>query len=428
MTIKLNRVTKKVKFQDLDLKLIMDKNHEWLISMRTLMNVYKEDFYSLKNFYENNRDDFEEDEHYIRIEDDSINKIRTLWTKKGAIQFADLLGSDRAEEFKTWAENLKIDEDDISEENNLLEIQDDNQDDATSIKNQLATIMVDNADNQVKDGFQDELVKFTNKETGASVRTIIDENGNPLFCLKDLCDALELTASHVRERLSPDVVSNDVRYESGQGRNMTFVNEDGMYDVILDSRKPEAKRFRKWITSEVLPSIRKTGSYSSKQHLQLPSFLPKDEIGWIEYALTSKKEEKRLLAENNQLNIIIDEQKETIEELTPAAEKYKKYIDSDGLMLIRTIATAMELKYFNEEQNKYINLGQNRLFKFLKDADELCNDNTPRNKPNYEKYYKIKKQRIEKTGKSITTTYITPQGADHIESLLHKRKDLITLK
>lgn len=59
----------------------------------------------------------------------------------------------------------------------------------------------------------------------------------------------------------------------GRKQQANFVNEDGLYDVILDSRKPQAKAFRKWVTSEVLPSIRKTGSYSSKQLSQAEMFL-----------------------------------------------------------------------------------------------------------------------------------------------------------
>lgn len=84
----------------------------------------------------------------------------------------------------------------------------------------------------------------------------------PLFCLADVCNALGLQQGHVRERLDGGVVSTEPIVDSlGRTQLANFVNEDGLYDVILDSRKSEAKRFRKWITSEVLPSIRKTGSY-----------------------------------------------------------------------------------------------------------------------------------------------------------------------
>jgi prophage antirepressor-like protein len=89
---------------------------------------------------------------------------------------------------------------------------------------------------------------------------------NPMFCLTDVCKALGLEAKHVMERLDDGVVSTDIIIDRlGRNQNANFVNEDGLYDVILDSRKPEAKAFRKWVTSEVLPSIRKTGSYSVEQ-------------------------------------------------------------------------------------------------------------------------------------------------------------------
>lgn len=94
--------------------------------------------------------------------------------------------------------------------------------------------------------------------------TIIEKGGEPVFLLKDVCDILGIgNHRHVKTRLDKDVVSNYPLKTSGGTQQATFVNEDGLYDVILDSRKPEAKKFRKWITSEVLPSIRKTGSYST---------------------------------------------------------------------------------------------------------------------------------------------------------------------
>lgn len=87
----------------------------------------------------------------------------------------------------------------------------------------------------------------------------------PWFCLIDVCTALDLKASDVRQRLGDGVVSTHPIVDSlGRTQQANFVNEDGLYDTILDSRKPEAKIFRKWITSEVLPSIRKTGQYAVK--------------------------------------------------------------------------------------------------------------------------------------------------------------------
>ena len=107
-----------------------------------------------------------------------------------------------------------------------------------------------------------EIKVFDNSQFG-KVRTA-GTSENPLFCLPDVFKALGLNASHVRERLEDGVVSTDTITDNlGRAQVANFVNEDGLYDVILDSRKPEAKVFRKWVTSEVLPSIRKTGQYST---------------------------------------------------------------------------------------------------------------------------------------------------------------------
>ncbi len=86
---------------------------------------------------------------------------------------------------------------------------------------------------------------------------------NPTFCLVDICNVLELTnTSQVRARLDNGVISNEVITDKlNRPQRAVFINEDGLYDVILDSRKPEARMFRKWVTSEVLPAIRKDGGY-----------------------------------------------------------------------------------------------------------------------------------------------------------------------
>ena len=102
---------------------------------------------------------------------------------------------------------------------------------------------------------------FKNKEFGA-IRTMKDERGEPLFCLRDVCEVLELRTQKVVQRLEDDVLSKYPIVDSlGRTQQATFVNEDGLYDTILESRKPHAKKFRKWVTSEVLPSIRKQGGY-----------------------------------------------------------------------------------------------------------------------------------------------------------------------
>ena len=106
---------------------------------------------------------------------------------------------------------------------------------------------------------------FENSEFG-NIRVFIDEINEPWFCLSDICKSLDLTPKGVNQRLSDEVVSNyPIIDRLGRTQNALFVNEDGLYDVIFESRKPEARSFRKWVTSKVLPSIRKTGKYSIKE-------------------------------------------------------------------------------------------------------------------------------------------------------------------
>lgn len=92
------------------------------------------------------------------------------------------------------------------------------------------------------------------------VRTII-KDGEPWFCLVDVCRVLDLSNPRsVAERLYAD---ERRKFDLPRQGETWFINESGLYNVILRSDKPEAKPFRKWVTSEVLPSIRKTGTYST---------------------------------------------------------------------------------------------------------------------------------------------------------------------
>ena len=94
---------------------------------------------------------------------------------------------------------------------------------------------------------------------GNNIRVTTTEDGEPLFVLKDICDALEIGNSReVARRLDEDCVSQaDVIDNLGRTRQTSVVTEAGLYEVIIRSDKPEAVQFRRWVTSEVLPSIRK---------------------------------------------------------------------------------------------------------------------------------------------------------------------------
>lgn len=106
---------------------------------------------------------------------------------------------------------------------------------------------------------------FTFNPSNAPIRVQVI-NQEPWFVAKDVCDALGLTdTGKTVERLDDDEKLTRIVFVSGQGRQMWHVNESGLYNLIFQSRKPEAKAFRKWVTSEVLPSIRRTGSYTLPQ-------------------------------------------------------------------------------------------------------------------------------------------------------------------
>lgn len=117
-----------------------------------------------------------------------------------------------------------------------------------------------------------DMMIFNNPEFG-EVRAQ-EINGEPWFVLKDVCDVLGIArASTAADRLDDDEVGKtDIVDEAGRRQEMYIVNESGLYTTIIRSAKPEAKAFRKWITGEVLPSIRKTGGYQIYQapEMELP--------------------------------------------------------------------------------------------------------------------------------------------------------------
>lgn len=189
---------------------------------------------------------------------------------------------------------------------------------------------------------------------GIQVRTV-SINDEPWFVLKDLCEVLELSNHRmVKDRLSDDVSSTySILDALGRPQDTTVINEDGLYDVILESRKPEAKGFRKWVTSEVLPSIRKTGNYSMAP--QLPQNYKEALV-----ALLSKVEEN----EHLQLKI------ETDKPLVLFAESLQVSQDS---ILIGELAKVLK-------QNG-IDMGQNRLFRTLRDEGYLIKSGEQYNMP-----------------------------------------------
>lgn len=150
---------------------------------------------------------------------------------------------------------------------------------------------------------------------------------DPLFCLSDVCSVLGLRQGDVKQRLDKGVVSTQPLETAGGIQQANFVNEDGLYDVILDSRKPQAKAFRKWVTSEVLPAIRKTGGYLATKQDDTPEEIMARALT-IAQATLAKREErlKQLEAQAEQQKATIEIQTEEIKKAAPKVNYYDNHL------------------------------------------------------------------------------------------------------
>lgn len=191
---------------------------------------------------------------------------------------------------------------------------------------------------------------------GNDVRTI-NKDGEPWFVLNDVVQVLGLTnARMVKERLHDDVSGTYAIPDAlGRPQETTVINEDGLYDTILESRKPEARAFRKWITSEVIPSIRKTGSYSIQQQL------PQTMIEAVESYLIEMKKNVQLESERLYLANIIETDK-------PKVQFAETCMTSDSSILVREVAKLAS--------KQGVMIGEKRLFQRLRDWGMILQSRT----------------------------------------------------
>lgn len=138
-----------------------------------------------------------------------------------------------------------------------------------------------------------ELKVFTN-ETFGQVRTVVKGN-EPWFVAADVCRALEIgNVSMALSRLDDDEKGISLTDTLGGKQEMTIVNEPGLYSLVLGSRKPEAREFKRWITHEVIPSIRKYGMYATDELLANPDFA----IQVFQELKAEREAKKALMAQN----------------------------------------------------------------------------------------------------------------------------------
>lgn len=195
----------------------------------------------------------------------------------------------------------------------------------------------------------EDLQIFQNSEFGA-IRTITVDD-EPMFCLADVCKALELSNSRVvSARLDDD---ERRKLELPRQGETWFITESGLYAVILRSDKPNAKKFRKWVTSEVLPSIRKNGGYiDGQEHLSDEELMA-----------------KALVVANNK----IAERDRVIQRMKP------KEVFADAVATSKTSILVGDLAKLIC-QNGY-QIGQKRLFEWLRSNGYLIKSGSSRNMP-----------------------------------------------
>jgi anti-repressor protein len=225
---------------------------------------------------------------------------------------------------------------------------------------------------------------------GENVR-IIDQNGEPWWILKDVCDALTIgNITELTKRLDEDEFSQTEVIDSiGRKQNTIIVNESGLYNVILRSDKPDAKRFSKWVRSEVLPTIRKTGSYALPKGAELVA------LGLIEAT--------KMIAEKDA----------KIAEDAPKVEFYDQVVDSDGALSMREAAAILNMPGW----------GRNTIFEFLRDKGIVDEDNVPYRSYQDKEYFRVILNKwTDAHGETHTgkTTLVYPKGVDYIRKLLKK--------
>ena len=192
-----------------------------------------------------------------------------------------------------------------------------------------------------------------------AVRTI-QKDGESWFVLKDVCQVLNLSDTNkTAERLDADELTRIKFVSGGQGREMYCINESGLYNVILRSDKPEAKSFRKWVTSEVLPAIRKHGMYATPDTVEKMLADPDTAIK----LLTTLKEERaaRLALESK------------------VAEDEPKVIFANAVATSHTSILVGDLAKLIKQNG--VDIGQNRLFDWLRNNGWLIKGGASKNMP-----------------------------------------------
>ena len=242
-----------------------------------------------------------------------------------------------------------------------------------------------------------EIETFKNSEFG-EVRTLLDENNEAWFVGKDVAKILEYSnsrkalADHVDEEDKRDGVT--IRDTIGRNQQPTLINESGLYSLILSSKMPKAKEFKHWVTSEVLPAIRKTGGYIADQENMSDSELMAKalEVAHKTLALRNKRIEE------------LDKENKAMKPKVVFADAVEA---SDTSILVGELA-----KLISQKKNKKI--GQNKLFEWLRENGYLMKKGSWKNMPTQRSVdmgiIEIKERTITSADGSARTPKITGKG------------------
>jgi len=237
---------------------------------------------------------------------------------------------------------------------------------------------------------------FNNKEFG-KIRTVIVDN-EIYFIGSDVAKGLgyKNTRDAIRRHVDKEDKAEVAFHDGRQNRVAVGINESGLYSLILSSELPNAKGFKRWVTSEILPSIRKHGAYLTDEKIEEVLMNP-DTIIKLATQLKEEREEKKLLqqqAEENKPKVLFAEAVE----------------DSEDVILVKEMATILTQRGFN--------IGQNQLFEYLRKNEYLCKRkgdmwNAPTKK--YEHLFKLTKRIIQNSKGSMVknTPKVTGKGQLH---------------
>ena len=241
-------------------------------------------------------------------------------------------------------------------------------------------------------------IEIFKNESFGEVR-VAGTSEQPLFCLADICRVLDLQVTPTKNRLKQDGVTLIKVIDSlGREQEATFVSEQNLYKVIMRSDKPQAEPFQDWVCGEVLPSIRKTGSYSVQQHYEIPQT-------FSEALMLAAKQAQQIEEQQKQ----IEAKDEQIRQDAPRVLFSKAVETAKRSCLVAELAKIL--------QQNGVNIGQSRLFEWLRKNNYLCSKGQYYNQPTQKAMelglFEIKQTTINKPDGSVlvsTTTKVTGKG------------------